>query len=127
MLKITNYILEKEQLRVLLEVKENFTEEIIEIKDGEAWIPILKSSNGSSTLRMCSKKVFISKLLNFFKRTKKKLYFQLDDEDFNLNLDYCLEEENIHSPNSIHMHIGGDVTNSTIIVGNDNSLTELSI
>ena len=95
MLKITNYILEKEQLRVLLEVKENFTEEIIEIKDGEAWIPILKSSNGSSTLRMCSKKVFISKLLNFFKRTKKKIYFQLNDEDFNLNLDYCLEEENI--------------------------------
>ena len=95
MLKITKYILEKGQLRVLLEVKENFTEEIIEIKEGEAWIPILKSFNRNSTLRICSNKEFSTKVLNFFKRTKKKLYFQLDDEDFNLNLDYCLEEENI--------------------------------
>lgn len=82
-------------MRVLLEDYGNYTEEIVEVKNKNIWFPILKSVNGSSTLRMWSNKPVISKALNYLKRTKKKIYYQLDDEDFNLNLDYCLEEDNI--------------------------------
>ncbi|MFX1338646.1 MAG: hypothetical protein ACFFDK_08560 [Promethearchaeota archaeon] len=95
MLKIAKIILEREQMRVLIEEYEKFTEEIIEVKNNNTWVPILKNFNGNSTLRVWSNKRIFSKSLNYLKRTKKKTYYQLDDEDFKLNLDYCLEEDNI--------------------------------
>ena len=95
MFRISKFVLERQKLRIVVEDYENFTQEIIEVKDRDTWIPILKSFDQNSTLRIWNKEEVSTKSLRFLKEKKKKLYFQLNDEDFNLNLDYCLEEENI--------------------------------
>ena len=95
MSRISKFVLESQKLRIILEEHENFTKEIIEVKDKDTWIPILKNFDQNSTLRIWNKKDIITKPLHFLKEKKKKLYYQLNDEDFFLNLDYCLEEENI--------------------------------
>ena len=49
MFKISEIILEKENLRIRVEEKSNLMREIIEIKDGNKWIPILSNLEGYST------------------------------------------------------------------------------
>ena len=95
MSRISKFVLESQKLRIIIEEHENFTKEIIEVKDKDTWIPILKNFDQNSTLRIWNKNDIITKPLHFLKEKKKKLYYQLNDEDFFLNLDYCLEEENI--------------------------------
>ena len=95
MSRISKFVLESQKLRIVIEEHEKFTKEIIEVKDKETWIPILNSFDQNSTLRIWNKKEISTKSLHFLKANNKKLYYHLDDEDFNLNLDYCLEEENI--------------------------------
>jgi len=69
--------------------------EFIEIKDGNKWLPILSNLEGYSTLTFWRRNEIFSKKVLFDKRKKKKLYYQLLDELISLNLDYCLEENNI--------------------------------
>lgn len=95
MFKISEFILEKENLRIRVEEKSNLMREIIEIKDGNKWFPILSNLEGYNTLTFWLKNELFSKKVIFERRKKKKLYYQLEDEDISLNLDYCLEENNI--------------------------------
>lgn len=95
MLNSNQKILERENLRIIVEKYEHYISEKIEIKDGDKWIPILGSNIGYSTLNLWTKLAVYSKALSFKKSTKKKLYYELDDSDFLLDLDYCLEENNI--------------------------------
>ena len=95
MSKISEIILERENLRIKVEEKSNILRETIEIKDDNKWIPILSNVEGYSTLTFWSKTEIFSKKVIFERKKKKKLYYQLDDEDISLNLDYCLEENNI--------------------------------
>jgi hypothetical protein len=90
------HVLERGNIRVIVEDFENYTQESIKIRINEEWVPVLKNSNKKNSLRVISNKndVFI-KPLAFLKRKKKKLYYQLDDMDFDLNIDYCAEEDNI--------------------------------
>ena len=83
-------ILLRENIQLIIEESENHTSERIELKDGNEWIPIM---NGF--LNFYSKDSMFSKPLSYRKRTKKKIYYELNDDDFSLNLDYCLEENNI--------------------------------
>jgi len=48
--KISEIILEKENLRVRVEEKSNLMREVIGIKDGNKWLPILSNLEGYSTL-----------------------------------------------------------------------------
>jgi len=93
--RISKFVLERQKLRIIIEDYEGFTKEIIEVKDKDTWVPILKSFDQNSTLRVWNKEDISTKSLHFLKEKKKNLYFQLNDEDFNLNLDYCLEADNI--------------------------------
>ena len=88
-------ILERELVRVVMEEHENYTSEKIEIKDGNNWVVLIGSNDKYSTLNFWSKNEINSKALALRKRTEKKLYYQLDDDDFSINSDYCLEEDNI--------------------------------
>jgi len=92
---LSQKILERGNLRVIIEEHENFTSERIEIKNGVNWIPFIGSNDGFSTLNYWSGNKIHSKQYSYLKGTKQKLYFQLNDKDFSLNLDYCLEEDNI--------------------------------
>ncbi|HEY0088747.1 MAG TPA: hypothetical protein VGB37_07880, partial [Candidatus Lokiarchaeia archaeon] len=95
MLNSNQKILERENLRIIVDRYEHYISEKIEIKDGDKWTPILGSNIGYSTLNLWTKLAVYSKALSFKKSTKKKLYYELDDSDFLLDLDYCLEENNI--------------------------------
>ncbi|MFW9973281.1 MAG: hypothetical protein ACFFDF_24065 [Candidatus Odinarchaeota archaeon] len=88
-------IIENDLLRISVEENNNYTKERIEIKDKDQLIPILGSEDHYSTLNYWTKNNRNTKSLSFRKTTKKKLYYQLNDDDFLLNLDYCLEESNI--------------------------------
>ena len=95
MLIFNKTILKRGLVRVVIEEHENYTSEKIEIKDEDKWVAIIGSNDNYSTLNFWSKNNINSKALAFRKRTKKKLYYQLDDDEFSINLDYCLEEDNI--------------------------------
>ena len=88
-------ILEKDQIRIILEEHKGYTSETIEFKDKNNWVPIIGSNSGYSTLNYYINKNRYTKKLYFLKIKKKKIYYQIDDDDFYLNLDYCLEESNI--------------------------------
>jgi len=93
--RLNQEILEKENIRVIIDHKDHITSERIEIKDENNWIPIIGSNEGFSTLNIWKKDLAHSQSLSYRKRTKKKLYYEFDNKDFLLNLDYCLEENNI--------------------------------
>ena len=95
MLVISEVILEREDLRLIVKEESNFTSEKIEIKDGNEWVSVLSNVKGFSTLQFSSPNASSSKITSFERRKKKKLYYQINDEDISLNLDYCLEENNI--------------------------------
>ncbi len=78
-----------------MEEKENYLAEKIELKHGNESIPMLSNFSDHSTLNFCLKTVVLSKKLSYLKTSKKKLYYQLKDGDYNIDLDYCLEESNI--------------------------------
>ena len=82
MFGLNQEIIESENIRVIIDHNGNITSERIELKDGINWIPIIGSNNGFSTLNIWTKNVRFSKLLNYRKRTKKKLYYELSDNDF---------------------------------------------
>ena len=98
-------ILEKELMRIKFEEHEEYTSEIIEVKYNNLWIPILANNKGFSTLNYWNDKGRATKRLNFLKSKKKKIYYQLNDDDFLLKLDYCLEESNV-------LHIRYQLSNS---------------
>jgi len=88
-------MLERGNFRVLLSQEDNIINENLQYKLKDEWIPILSNISGFSTLQMTEKDEVISKKYNFLKSKKKKIYFHLNDEDFDMKLDYCLEEDNI--------------------------------
>ncbi len=88
-------IIENDLIRLSVEENHDSTTEKIEIKDNNKIIQILGSEDCYSTLNYWAKNKRETKSLSFRKTTKKKLYYQLNDDDFLLNLDYCLEESNI--------------------------------
>ncbi len=88
-------IIQNDLIRIILESNKDHTSEKIEVKDHDNWIPLLVSKNNYSTFNFWAKNKRQSKKLSFLKSKKKKLYYQLNDNDFILNLDYCLEERNI--------------------------------
>ena len=90
-----NRILERGDVRLLVHEKETHTSEEIQVKDGDKWVSILNTNPDLGALNFWSRHTVYSKPYTYTKRTKKKLYYHLDDEDFNLKLDYCLEEDNI--------------------------------
>jgi hypothetical protein len=100
--------LEKELIRIRIEEWENFTSEVIEVRYNDSWIPILGSNKGCSTLSYWRGKNRSAKALNFLKSKKKKIYYQLDDDDFLLKLDYCLEESNV-------LHIRYQLSNNQVL------------
>lgn len=89
------HLLERDLLRVTIEQHNEFTSEMIEVKCNDLWVPLLGSNTGFSTLNYWENSIKHTKKLNFLKDKKKKLYYQIDDDDFLLNLDYCLEESEI--------------------------------
>ncbi|MBY8984744.1 MAG: hypothetical protein KGD65_06745 [Candidatus Lokiarchaeota archaeon] len=95
MLIVSEIALERAEFRVIIKDNKFFSGESIEIKDGDRWIPILENLDGLSTLTFWANKEKSSKRVIFERRKKKKLYYNLQDEDITLNLDYCLEENNI--------------------------------
>ena len=86
---VTDYILKRGNFRVFLQEEDNLTNEILQFKLNDEWIPILRNMSGFSTLQMTEKDEIISKKYNFLKSKKKKIYFQLNDEDFDMKMDYC--------------------------------------
>ncbi len=88
-------IIENDLIRISVEENQKYTREKIEIKDNDHLISILASEEEYSPLNFWKKNRRETKVLSFLKRKKKKLYYQLSDDDFLLNLDYCLEERNI--------------------------------
>jgi hypothetical protein len=74
---------------------DSFTRETIEVKVKNEWIPILGSQHGLSTLNFWTEGKRFSKKTVFERRKKKKYYFLAEDKDVSLNIDYCLEENNI--------------------------------
>ncbi|MEE9377885.1 MAG: hypothetical protein V3V33_07595 [Candidatus Lokiarchaeia archaeon] len=88
-------IIENDLIRITVEENHRYTTEKIEIKDNDNWIPIIGSNDECSTLNIWKENKRETKPLSFLKSKKKKLYYQLNDDDFLLNLDYCLEETNI--------------------------------
>ena len=88
-------IIENDLIRITVEEDHNYTTEKIEIKDNDNWVPIIGSNDECSTLNIWKQDKRETKPLSFLKSKKRKLYYQLNDDDFLLNLDYCLEETNI--------------------------------
>ena len=125
---INKMILERDLIRVVIEEKENCTSEKIEIKDGDKWVAIIGSNVDYSTLNSWLKNEINSKTLNFQKRTNKKLYYQLNNNDFAINLDYCLEENNIIDikykiSNNRKIHLSKLGVNYAILLGNEPDYT----
>ena len=56
MFVISEVILEREDLRVIVEEESNITSEKIGIKDGNKWVPVLSNMRGFSTLQFSSPK-----------------------------------------------------------------------
>ncbi|MFX1446012.1 MAG: hypothetical protein ACFFHV_21555 [Promethearchaeota archaeon] len=88
-------IIENDLVRITVEEHKEYTSEKIEIKDEDKFIPILGSNELHSTLNYWANDKREMKTLAFLKSKKKKLYYQVNDNDFKLNLDYCLEENNM--------------------------------
>ena len=95
MKNISKRILERENIRIIFEEGLNHISEKIEVRNRDKWHPILSNLDGFNTLTFWLKNECYSKKVIFERRKKKKIYYQLDDEDISLNLDYCLEENNI--------------------------------
>ncbi|MFX1496024.1 MAG: hypothetical protein ACFFBH_00720 [Promethearchaeota archaeon] len=88
-------VLERDTLRLIIDEHKDFTSEVIEVKYNDFWVPILGNHSGFSTLNYWERGIRKSKKTFFLKSKKKKLYYQINDNDFLLNLDYCFEEDNI--------------------------------
>ena len=76
MFRISKIVLERQKLRIVVEEYENFTKEIIEVKDKDTWIPILKSFDQNSTMRIWNKEEISTKSLHILKEKKKKLLYE---------------------------------------------------
>lgn len=128
MVFIAKMILEKDEVRLIIEENETHTTEKIQIKDGNDWVSILGSNEGYSTLNFWSRKNIYSKAYSYTKQTKKKLYYGLDDKDFSLKLDYCLEDHNLLHiryvlSNKKTIHLSKYLINYAIFLGNDPDYT----
>ncbi|MFX0000597.1 MAG: hypothetical protein ACFE88_10790 [Candidatus Hermodarchaeota archaeon] len=121
-------IIENDLIRISVEEKQKFTREKIEIKEKDRLISILASEEGYSTLNFWRKNKRETKALSFLKSKKKKLYYQLNDDDFLLNLDYCLEERNIihvkyKLSNKRELNLSKILANYEILLGNNPDFT----
>jgi hypothetical protein len=125
---INKRILEREQIRITLEEHKGFTSETIELYYKNKWIPIIASNPGYSALNYYINNDRHTKKLNFLKSTKKKIYYQIDDSDFFLKLDYCLEESNIihiryKLSNKKALEISKLLVNYSILLGDNPDFT----
>jgi len=115
-------------VRIVINEADNHLSEKIEVKDGNNWISILSSNPGFSTLNFWSRNHVYSKPYSYRKRTKKKLYYDLKDKDFTLNLDYCLEENNIlhiryKLSNNRKLYLSKILLSYAILLGSDPDYT----
>lgn len=92
---INQKILERENLRIIVEAKQNYMSERIEIKDGDSWISVIGNNEGFSSLNIWTKIAIYSKSLTFIQKTKGILNYQLKDKDLSMDLKYFLEENNV--------------------------------
>jgi hypothetical protein len=121
-------IIQNDLIRIIIEENKNFTSEKVEIKDKDIWIPLIGSKETYSTLNYWTNGKRKTKTLEFLKSKKKKLYYELNDDDFLLNLDYCLEETNIihiryRLSNKKELNISKILVNYDILLGNDPDFT----
>ncbi len=128
MFKVKQEILEREDVRVIVEEHETYTSEKIELRVGDDWVSLLGCNPEHGALNFWSRKEVYSKPYSFQKRTKKKLYYELNDKDFKLNLDYCLEEDNIlhiryRLSNNRKVYLSKILANYAIHLGNDPDYT----
>jgi hypothetical protein len=120
--------LERDQIRITMEEHERYTSETIELYYKNKWVPIIGSNLGFSALNYYISNKRYTKKLHFLKSKKKKIYYQIDDEDFLLNLDYCLEESNIFHiryklSNKRSLEISKLLVNYSILLGKDPDYT----
>lgn len=121
-------IIQNDLIRITVEEYKNYTSEKIEVKDKNNWIPYLASKEKYSTLNFWTKNKKQTKAVSFLKSKKKKLYYQLSDDDFLLNLDYCLEERNIihiryKLSNKRELNLSKILANYEILLGKDPDYT----
>jgi len=121
-------VLEKDDVRVVIEEGPEYISEKIEVKDGENWISILGSNDNHSPLIFWSRNMSYSKPFTYKKRTEKKLYYNLNDEEITLHLDYCLEENNIlhiryKMNNNRTLYLSKILVNYAIHLGSDPDYT----
>jgi len=127
-LKFSKFTLGKTNLILEIEEFNDFHNEIIKIRDGDDHIPILRNIMEKSTLNFWQGENRFFKPIQFKKQTRKKLYYTLYDSDFSLNLDYCLEEDNIlHIRYKIYnkneLMLSKMLVNYSILLGDDPDYT----
>ncbi len=121
-------IIQNDLIRIIIEERKDYTSEKIEVKDKDNWIPFLSSYDKYSTFNFWNDNKRQTRALSFLKSKKKKLYFQLIDEDFLLDLDYCLEEQNIihiryKLSNKRDLNLSKIFVNYEILLGKDPDYT----
>ena len=92
---LINQILEREEIRLIIDENESFTSECIQIKDGDNWVSIIGSNEGFSTLNFRSRYDIYKVPCSFQNETENKLFYKLDDKFLSLNLEYSIEQNNI--------------------------------
>lgn len=98
------------------------------MKDGDEWISILGSNPDYSPLNFWSRDKIYSIPSSYKKRTKKKLYYDLENDKLSLNIDYCLEEDNIlhiryRMSNKKTLHLSKILLSYAILLGSDPDYT----
>jgi len=126
--EISETILERDNVRVVIKEYEDFTSEKIELKDGDNWISVIGSNPNHSTLNFWSRNIVFSRSYSYRKRTEKKLSYELIDKDLSLNLDYYFEEKNIihiryKLSNNRKLFLSKILVNYAILLGSDPDYT----
>jgi len=93
--KITQYILTNDFLRVLIEETPDGTFERIELQSDDNWIALLSSLFTFSTLVFHDEKKVHSIALSFKEKKENKLIFQLIDEKINITLEISLVDRGL--------------------------------
>ncbi len=128
MSKISHTILENNFLRIILEENENFTSEMIELKEGNEKIPLISSFEGISILTFYNGEETNSRAISFRDKTNDMLRYSLNQEDMSIDLEIRLEDNNlIHFKYNINCHqilnYSKILANYAILLGNDPTYT----
>ena len=94
------------------------------MRDGDEWISILGSNPGYAPVNFWSRDKIYSVPSFYKKRTEKKLYYDLENDKLSLNIDYCLEEDNIlhiryKMSNKKTLHLSKILLSYAILLGNE--------